>query len=86
MKTFGEAWYEVKQDNMDENKKFHNARQLSEIQHTKRMSREEANEYYRAKSRQHFGIEVFSRKDFSSLEEYFDYYEALKFKKQLGIA
>ena len=85
MRTYGEAWYEIKQNNSSMDIKFDDIKTMSDLKHKDRMSRREAVRYYREKIREYFKLETFGLKDFNSVDDYFGYYEALKFKKELGI-
>ena len=49
----------------------------------KKMNRESAISYYGDKIKKYFGIDVVKPKDFRHIEEFYDYHEALRMKKEL---
>lgn len=51
----------------------------------KKMPRNEALQYYGDKLRKFFGVNEVSPRDFRSIEEYFDYFEALRMVKNLRV-
>lgn len=51
----------------------------------RRMNREDALTYYGNKVKKIFGVEDVTIREFRHVEEYFDYYEALKIKKEIRV-
>lgn len=51
----------------------------------KRMNRDDALAYYGDKVKKIFGVEDITIRDFRHIEEYFEYYEALKMKKESNV-
>ncbi|MFA5040055.1 MAG: hypothetical protein WC464_00275 [Bdellovibrionales bacterium] len=79
-KTHGEAYVERRENldfTNDIDKILRNFERLP-----KRMKREDALRYYGGKIKKIFGAEDIAIRDFRHVEEYFDYYEALKIKKE----
>ena len=76
--TYGEAWVEWKLNMNGWDYSFDKCPPMRV--HDPRMNRDDALEYYKRKLRKVFGLDEFDVKDFDSVEDYFDYYEAKKIK------
>ena len=80
--THGEA-YVFKRNNLDFKQNIDKIARLLE-RLPKRMSRNDALNYYGNKLRKVFGVEEVERRDFLKVDHYFDYFEAKKLLRRIN--
>ena len=80
----GEFWFlKYKDSEMVDGEMIPNTTLTKSISMPPRMLRHDAGVYYTNKIRKYFGLE--EKLGFEKIEHEFDYFEAIKFRKQLGI-
>ena len=85
--SYGEAWLMWKMQFLDKDMDFEKEKPMNSFNHRKRMVGKSGIEYYKEKINKEFKrlgyIKELKVSDFESVEDYFGYFEAQRFKEKL---